>query len=121
MTVEEADDDESINYTLNSHTCQNSCHDLELFDIISALRGATTIDDEDDSDISESGSEGYDDNVIDEIQEIATALEHFASMLQKAHDLAVAVERGREKGRKRPKQYLRNLLRLPLLARVSTQ
>jgi hypothetical protein len=74
--------------------------DPELLDIIGALRGAAMIDDEDD--ISESGSENDGDEENDKIQEI-TALEHFASTLQKAHDLAAAAEMEREKGRKRPK------------------
>ena len=65
----------------------------ELLDIIGALRGAAMIDDEDDT--SESKSE---DNESDlEIQEI-TALEHFASTLQQAHDLAAASEQEQEKG-----------------------
>ena len=65
------------------------------------------IDNEDD--ISESDSDDGDET-SDEIQEI-TALEHFASMLQKAHDLAVTAERAREKGRKRPKIYVGNSVR----------
>ena len=101
--VEEVDDDHAN--PLHTHTINpdlTSCQhldissDTELLDIIGALRGAAMIDDEEN--ISESGSEN------DEIQEI-TALEHFTSTLQKAHDLAAAVERKREKGRKRPKMY----------------
>jgi hypothetical protein len=118
-TVEEVEDEESVNsrpYSPNSHarpsnpdtfSCQSD-DDPELLDIIGALRGAAMIDDEDD--ISESGSEGDGDNVIDEIHEI-TALEHFASTLEKAHVLAAAAEREREKGRKRPKTYLGNSVR----------
>ena len=59
--------------------------------------------------ISKSDSDDGDE-ASDEIQEITT-LEHFASMLQKAHDLAVTAERVREKGRKRPKVYVGNLVR----------
>jgi hypothetical protein len=110
VTVKE---DESI----NSHACPSgpdtsSCQcddDPELLDIIGALRGAVMIDGDDDE-ISESESEGDSDEEIDEIQEI-TALEHFTSMLQKAHALAAAAEREREKGRKRPKIYVGSSLR----------
>ena len=38
-------------------------------------------------------------------------MEHFTSTLQKAHDHAVTAERAREKGRKRPKTYVGNLVR----------
>jgi hypothetical protein len=103
--------------SVNSHACPNgpdtsSCQrddDPELLDIIGALRGAAMIDDDDDE-ISESESEGDSDEEIDEIQEI-TALEHFTSTLQKAHALAAAAERDREKGRKQPKIYVGNSLR----------
>ena len=113
-TVEEVEDDESVNscpYTLNSHahpsgpdtsSCQHDENDLELLDIIGALRGAVMVDDEDD--ISESESDNDGDEEIDEIHEI-TALEHFASTLQKAHALAATA------GRKRPKVYAGNSVR----------
>lgn len=118
-TVEDVEDDGCVNLNPclpSSHTLPNpdasSCRlddsDPELLDIIGALRGAAMIDDEDD--ISESGSDDDVDEESDEIQEI-TALEHFASTLQKAHDLAVAAERAREKGRKRPKTYVGNSVR----------
>ena len=64
------------------------------------------IDDEDDT----SESESEEDESDSEIQEI-TALEHFASTLQQAHDLAAASEREQEKGRKRPKTYVGNSIR----------
>ena len=119
-TVEEVEDDESVNshpYTLNSHThpsgpdtssCQHDENDPELLDIIGALRGAVMVDDEDD--ISESESDNDGDEEIDEIHEI-TALEHFTSTLQKVHALAATAEREREKGRKRPKVYAGNSVR----------
>ena len=53
------------------------------------------VDDKDD--ISESGSEN--DDEFPEIQEIS-ALEHFSSMLQKAHDLILVAEQKQEKRRK---------------------
>jgi hypothetical protein len=37
-----------------------------------------------------------------------SALEHFAETLQKAQEVATAVERGREKENKRPKRYQGN-------------
>lgn len=64
--------------------------------------------DGDDNEISESESEDNSDKEIDEIQEITT-LEHFTSILQKAH--ALAAERDREKWRKQSKTYVGNLLR----------
>ena len=101
-TVEE---DESVNSharpsgpDTSSESCQHD-DDPELLDIISALRGAAMIDGDDDF-----SAEGDSDDEIDEIQEI-TALEHFMSTLQKAHALAAAAEREREKGRKRPKTF----------------
>lgn len=83
VTVEE---DESVNSHAHpsgpdTSSCQHD-DDLELLDIIGALRGAVMIDDDDD--ISESESDSDSDEEIDEIQEI-TALEHFTSTLQKAH------------------------------------
>jgi hypothetical protein len=110
--VEEVDDDHANpphTHTINPNTssCQHLdiSSDPELLDIIGALRGVAMIDDEDD--ISESGSENDGDEENDVIQEI-TALEHFTSTLQKAHDLAAAAEREREKGGKRPKMYAGN-------------
>jgi hypothetical protein len=91
--------------TSNGHNSDDI--DPELLDIIGALRGTAMVDDEDD--VSELGSEN-DEDEIPEIQEIS-ALEQFSSTLQKAHDLALAAEREREKGRKRPKRYHGNSLR----------
>lgn len=104
-TVEEVEDHDSIHLPLHAHpigpeasSCQRNdiTSDPELLDIIGALRGAAIIDDEDDG-----------DEQSDEIQEI-TALEHFTSTLQRAHNIAVAAEREKERGRKRPKVYDRN-------------
>ncbi|KAF8219951.1 hypothetical protein L208DRAFT_1462786 [Tricholoma matsutake] len=114
-TVEEVEDHDSIHLLLHAHPigpeasscqCNDITSDLELLDIIGALRGAAMIDDKDD--ISESGSEDDGDEQSDEIQEITT-LEHFTSTLQRAHNITVTAEREKERGRKRPKVYDRNL------------
>jgi hypothetical protein len=66
----------------DASSCQQDeiTSDPKLLDIIGVLRGAAMIDNEDD--ISKSDSDDGDEG-SDEIQEI-TALEHFASTLQKA-------------------------------------
>jgi len=110
-TVEEVLDEESIPAAFqhteshdmsNLQACHNADIDLELLDIIGALRGTPVVDDEDES--SESGSEDDELGEVPEIQEISV-LEQFLSTLQKAHDLALAAEREQEKGQKRPRQY----------------
>ena len=65
------------------------------------------VDDEVESSESDSESEVEGEDKEQEIQEIS-ALEHFSDTLQKAHDLALAVERERERGRKRLKKYIKN-------------
>ena len=110
-TVEEVEDDGHVPNLPNLDACPvgpdaSTCQHLdspgnpELLDIIGALRGAAMVDDEDNISKSDSDLEDDDgDEEGDEIQEI-TALEQFTSTLQRAHDLAAAAEKERERGRK---------------------
>jgi hypothetical protein len=112
-TVEEVEDCESVNLphtpiSPKASLCRHDdiTSDPELLNIIGVIRGAVMVDDKDDSSDSGSDDDG-DDEWSAEIQKIIV-LEHFTSILQRAHDVAIAAEREREKGKKRPKMYCRN-------------
>ncbi|KAF8512966.1 hypothetical protein BU17DRAFT_69022 [Hysterangium stoloniferum] len=87
--------------TPNVWFCQDGSVGPGLLGIIGAM-GGTAMVDEDKS--SESGSEEEEEEEVHEIQEIS-ALEQFLSILQKAHDFALAAEREQEKGRKEKRHF----------------
>jgi hypothetical protein len=88
-----------------------SVDDLEICDIVGALHEtAMGLGDDDPESEFESDHDGQDPDGNEEDDEMTevSALEHFAAVLQRAQDVAIAAERARECGRKRPKHYLGN-------------
>jgi len=86
-----------------------SVDDLKICDIVGALHEtAMGLGDNDLESEFEGDGQDPDGNEKDnEITEVS-ALEHFAAVLQRAQDVAIAAERACECGRKRPKHYLGN-------------
>ena len=86
-----------------------SVDDLEICDIVGVLH-ETAMGLGDDDPESEFEGDGQDPDGNEEDNEMTevSALEHFAAVLQRAQDVAIAAERAHECGRKRPKHYLGN-------------